>query len=285
MINTTLYAGAEGTIYASSDGGAVWTEVNTGIPASARITSFAGIGDAVFAGSDTSGVYRSTDAGANWTAINTGLTDLHISQILAVGTQLYVVTLKGGAFVSSDNGTNWTAIDMPNINCLVAADGKLYAGTDTEGMYQSADNGDSWAMVVTTMPENTRIMSLAANDDKLIAGTSDGIWSTTLSSIVLPVESDPAPELYVLERNYPNPFNPTTTISFSIPVPEQVTLTIFNVTGQKIRTLVDAPLPSGAHTVVWDGLTDTGMRPPSGVYLYELRAGTFRDAKKLMMMK
>jgi hypothetical protein len=286
LINTTMYAGAKGTIYKSSDSGSSWTEVKSGIPASANITSFAAIGDAVFAGSDTSGVYTSTNAGSSWSAINTGLTDRNIAQLVTMGDRLFAVTLKGGTFVSSNNGTSWTGITLADINCLVVAGSTLFAGTDTAGIYMSSDNGATWGVVtIAGMAANTRIWSMVISGSNLMAGTSDGVWIAPLSSLITYVQENNTPELYVLERNYPNPFNPATTIGFVIPAPGKVTLTIYNTTGQKIRTLVDAQLTSGAHSVVWDGLTDAGMHVPSGVYLYELRAGTFRDAKKLLIMK
>ncbi|MFC1490275.1 FlgD immunoglobulin-like domain containing protein [Candidatus Latescibacterota bacterium] len=284
MINSTLYAGAEGTIYKSSGTLIEWTEIKSGIPESARITSFANIGNTVFAGSDTSGVFITTDAGSNWTAINSGLADRHISQLVTMSDKIYAVTLNG-TFTSSNNGSSWTKINLENINCLVVADNKLYAGTDINGIFVSTDSFASWSPVATDIADDTRIFSMVANNDYLVTGTSDGVWRTPLSTIQTPVESNTTPEMYVLDGNYPNPFNPTTTIGFSTPVSGNVTLTIYNTNGQKIRTLVDNSMSSGAHKVVWDGLTDGGIRPPSGLYMYELRAGTFRDSKKLMLMK
>lgn len=286
MINTTLYAGAVGTVYKSSDSGSSWTEIKTGIPVNARITSFAGIGNAVFAASDNSGVYLTTDAGASWSAINTGLTDRNIAQLVTMDDRLFAITLKGGTFVSSNNGTSWTGITLADINCLVAADGKLFAGTDTAGMYMSSDNGTTWETItITGLAAGTRIWSMVVTGTSLMAGTSDGVWIAPLASLITHVQEKNIPGMYVLERNYPNPFNPATTIGFMIPVSEKVSLTIYNAIGQKIRTLVDAPMSSGVHQVVWDGLTDAGMNVPSGVYLYELSAGTFRDAKKLLLIK
>jgi hypothetical protein len=286
MINTTLYAGTVGTVYKSSNSGSSWTEVKTGIPANARITSFAGIGNAVFAASDTSGVYVTTDAGASWSSINTGLTDRNIAQLVTMGDRLFAITLKGGTFVSSNNGTIWTGITLADINCLVVAGGRLFAGTDTAGMYMSSDNGITWdTITITGLAAGTRIWSMVVTGTSLMAGTSDGVWIAPLSSLITHVQENTVPEMVVLERNYPNPFNPATTIGFMIPVSEKVSLTIYNAAGQKIRTLVDAPMSSGVHRVVWDGLTAAGMHVPSGVYLYELRAGTFRDAKKLLLMK
>lgn len=286
MINATLYAGAVGTVYKSSDSGGSWTEVKTGIPADARITSFAGIGNAVFAASDTRGVYVTTDSGASWSVANTGLTDLNVAQLVTTGDKLFAVTLKGGTFVSGNSGTSWMGITLADINCLAVADGKLLAGTDTAGMLMSSDNGATWEPVaITGLAAGTRFWSLAVTGTSLMAGTNDGVWTAPLSSLSASVQETLVPEMAALERNFPNPFNPATTIGFRIPVPAKVSLTIYNAAGQRIRTLVDAPMPGGTHRVVWDGLTASGARVPSGVYLCELRAGAFRDAKKLLLMK
>ncbi len=286
MIDTTLYAGAVGTIYKSSDRGGSWTEAKTGIPADARITSFARIGNAVFAASDNRGVYLTTDSGASWSAANTGLTDLNIAQLVTTDDRLFAVTLKGGTFVSGNSGSSWAGITLTGINCLAVAGGRLFAGTDTAGMFMSSDTGATWETItITGLAAGTRIWSMAVTGASLMAGTTDGVWTAPLSSLSASVQETIVPETAVLERNFPNPFNPATTIGFRIPFPAKVSLTIFNAAGQKIRTLVDAPMPGGAHQVVWDGLTAAGMRVPSGVYLCELRAGTFRDTKKLLLMK
>ncbi len=284
-LNEVVYAGGVGTIYKSSDSGDTWTEINSGIPGNARVTAFETTGDTVFAGTDTDGVFMSTDSGSNWTAVNTGLTDLNVSQLVNLGSSLYVLTVTDGAFISNDNGESWAKIGLPNINCMIAADNKLYVGTDYSGIYVTSGFDEGWSSVNTGMADNTRIFSLGAGRQFLIAGTSDGIWGALYTSVKTPVEGNQTPEEYVLGRNYPNPFNPTTTIGFSIPVTEHVKISIYNINGQKIRTLLDTSMTKGTHNVVWDGLSDDGIRPPSGVYLYELRTGSFREAKKLMLMK
>ena len=88
-----------------------------------------------------------------------------------------------------------------------------------------------------------------------------------------------------LSQNYPNPFNPQTTISFSLAAREHVTLRVYNVAGELVRTLVNDPRSSGAHTVTWDGHDDAGTGVSSGVYFYKLVAGTFSQTRKMVLMK
>jgi hypothetical protein len=93
------------------------------------------------------------------------------------------------------------------------------------------------------------------------------------------------PEGYGLSQNYPNPFNPTTTIDYSLPRSEHVTLEVYNVSGQKVRTLIDEVMPAGNHSVEWDALSDTGTKVASGVYLYRLTAGEVTSSKKMTLLK
>ncbi|MGQ9853352.1 MAG: FlgD immunoglobulin-like domain containing protein [Candidatus Oleimicrobiaceae bacterium] len=92
-------------------------------------------------------------------------------------------------------------------------------------------------------------------------------------------------EKFLLTGNFPNPFNPSTTIDFQLPVESHVSITIFNTNGQLIRTLVDRRLPAGAHTIQWDGLDERGSHVAAGVYLCRMKAGDFMDTKRMVMVK
>jgi hypothetical protein len=88
------------------------------------------------------------------------------------------------------------------------------------------------------------------------------------------------PLVYALEQNYPNPFNPSTTIKFTLPKTSNVTLTVFNILGQKVATLFDGRMNAGAQVVRFDATMLS-----SGVYIYRLEAGDFRSQKKMMLLK
>ncbi|MDO9578543.1 MAG: choice-of-anchor D domain-containing protein [Candidatus Cloacimonadales bacterium] len=90
----------------------------------------------------------------------------------------------------------------------------------------------------------------------------------------------------MLGNNYPNPFNPQTTISFETTnVHELTRIEIFNLKGQKIKTLVNEILPAGNHSVVWNGEDNTGRAVSSGVYLYKMNSGNYSFTKKMILMK
>jgi len=88
-----------------------------------------------------------------------------------------------------------------------------------------------------------------------------------------------------LSQNKPNPFNPTTTIRFTLPTREDVTLVIYDTNGQLVRTLVNEAEGSGAHEVTWDGRDDDGFAVGSGVYFYRLHAGKLMESKKMVLLK
>jgi len=83
-----------------------------------------------------------------------------------------------------------------------------------------------------------------------------------------------------LSQNYPNPFNPSTQISYTIPKASAVTLTIYDILGRQVATLVNAKNEPGEHSISWNALS-----VPSGVYFYRIVAGSFVQTKKMMLMK
>lgn len=109
-------------------------------------------------------------------------------------------------------------------------------------------------------------------------GTSTPIFENELTQI---------PQTFTLEQNYPNPFNPQTTITFDLPQDYQghVSLRIYDMMGKLVRELINEDRGPGRYRVVWDGLDQSGRRLASGLYLYQLRAGGFSTARKLILMK
>ncbi len=93
------------------------------------------------------------------------------------------------------------------------------------------------------------------------------------------------PTEYALDHNFPNPFNPETTLRYAIPNAGQVTLSIYNVLGQEVVKLVDAEQMPGFYTVRWNGKNELGQNVASGVYLYRIQAGNFNQTHKMMLLK
>jgi YVTN family beta-propeller protein len=100
-----------------------------------------------------------------------------------------------------------------------------------------------------------------------------------------PATSNEQPVSYQLEQNYPNPFNPSTTISFALLEASEVSLSIFNMSGQLVKRLVSGEMNAGAHSFTWDATNERNERVASGVYLYVIKAGEFTAQRKLVLMK
>jgi hypothetical protein len=115
-----------------------------------------------------------------------------------------------------------------------------------------------------------------------------GIWGNMVSSAFSP-NSDPQGVSLaqpVIEGNYPNPFNPSTTISFSLPASSSVSLSVYNLKGQLVRTLLsNTDLSSGKHSVIWDGLDNHGRSVSSGVYFCRLSSGSSHAIRKMLLAK
>jgi hypothetical protein len=90
---------------------------------------------------------------------------------------------------------------------------------------------------------------------------------------------------FKIAQNYPNPFNSATTISYDISKTRHVELTIFNILGQKIETLVNCRQPAGSYQIQWDGQDNAGREVASGIYFYRLKAGEFAQIRKMILMK
>ncbi|GAB4321841.1 MAG: hypothetical protein Kow0074_12920 [Candidatus Zixiibacteriota bacterium] len=93
------------------------------------------------------------------------------------------------------------------------------------------------------------------------------------------------PQSYSLGQNYPNPFNAGTQIRYTVPEEADVEIVIYNVNGQRVRTLVTGHHEPGVHTIEWDGMTDNGHAAPSGVYFTRMSAGRYTAAKKMILLK
>ena len=98
--------------------------------------------------------------------------------------------------------------------------------------------------------------------------------------------TDGLPKAFSLSQSYPNPFNPNTSIRYELKeAGGEVTLAVYDITGQLVRELVRGVQPAGRYEAEWDGRNSAGALVASGVYLYEMRAGDFRSVRKMLLTK
>jgi len=162
-------------------------------------------------------------------------------------------------------------------------------------------NGEGWLSLYPDFGDlaegETDTIEITFDTTDLVAGIYESEIVITYNGdlAVIPViltvsgtdaEEDTVLNVTALFVNYPNPFNPTTTISFSIAqTPSFVNLEIFNLKGQKVKQLVNSQLSAGQHSVIWNGTDDNKHPVSSGIYLYKLTAGSKIQTKKMLMIK
>ncbi len=132
-----------------------------------------------------------------------------------------------------------------------------------------------------TMGQSTPIGIGSAADLILYAGFWGKFWSM-MSSV-----NHFFPENYenLLFQNFPNPFNPTTTLNYTVAQESPVEITIYNVQGQRVRTLVRDTRMPGRYFAVWDGTNDGGQPVATGMYFYRMKVGKYTSVKKMLMLK
>jgi len=116
--------------------------------------------------------------------------------------------------------------------------------------------------------------------------SSNGPFSITLiGDYLLGIKDNLMPKSFALHQNFPNPFNPTTTIQFDVPKQSYVKIDIYNLLGRRVKTLVKKSMPAGFHSVMWNGTNEKGNPLSTGMYIYQINAGEFHSVRKLVLMK
>jgi len=295
VIGNNIFAGtaANHGVYVSTNNGTNWTQTALN---NRNVTSLAVNGNYIFAGtfdpSNLYGVYLSTNNGGTWT--QTSLNNQNVYSLAVNGNNIFAGTgspTYAGVFLSTNNGTSWAQTTLNNfeINELAVIGNNVFAGGYLNGVYVSTNNGTNWTQRNEGLG-NVEIFSFCILNNYIFAGsgwqTPLGIWRRPLSELVgIQLLSNEIPEKFSLSQNYPNPFNPTTKIRFDIPPLEGdrgriVRITIYDMLGTEITTLVNEKIKPGTYEVKWEG-TDYS----SGVYYYKLFAGDYSETKKMILLR
>lgn len=138
------------------------------------------------------------------------------------------------------------------------------------------------SVIQTFTAGGTSVATMSDGSRFFVTDSYNGTVRVYRNPILSGVENDhnPVPLTFALQQNFPNPFNPSTNISFALPSKTFVLLKVFNLLGEEVTTLVNEELPLGTHLYQWNA-----GAMPSGVYLYRLQAGSFTETKKLLLLR
>jgi photosystem II stability/assembly factor-like uncharacterized protein len=286
------------TVLKTSDGGATWARMSTepaaiGDETGSNFNGMCVIGAShIWFTSRAGRVYRSTDGGATWnySSIPFGgfLPSMHFND-----PQYGLVANFSGPSVArtSDGGIVWTEITLPGSGEVrgITGSGVDFWADKGQEVFHSSDRGETWSAVYPG-----GIGGLLTGNGSVVSGRSIRLWVVTNAGGILRYDTtlttgpvDDVEEMHLgipsafrLEQNFPNPFNPTTTITFQIPNSSYVTLNVYDVLGREVRRLVNEELTAGAYKTTFDA---TGLA--SGVYVYTLHAGDVVQTKKLVLLR
>jgi hypothetical protein len=252
------------------------------------------IGEIATIGGYGNGINLSSDYGNTWTNLGYVATSNFYAlgffsnhNIIVGGSYSYGPnSFRGALYISTDMCSTWSLIDTL-INSQV---GLSYSNGSTEGMiigteelgvFLFSDEGDSLGSRNEGLTNlNVQALSLD-NNGYVYAGTDNGVWRRPLSEVTSVEENQiEIPSSYILSQNFPNPFNPSTKIKYSVPQSSQVQIKIYDVLGNEIETLVKEEKPAGTYELTWNA-----VNLPSGIYFYQLRAGRFIETKKMILLK
>ncbi len=224
---------------------------------------------------------------------------------LPEGTAKVAIKKNGVEIASRTFSTN-----LPAVQVIAPTSGETIRGVKTIQWTASDSDGDKLTHDILYSADGQNQSVLAVNVEETSFAWDSRLWPSSPSASITVIANDginegravadhlvvdnptrvedkgeTLPSEYALRQNHPNPFNPETRIQFELLKPSQVKIEIYNIHGQKIRSLVDEKKPAGSHIVTWDGRTDNGELAASGVYFYRLVAGEFRQTRKMTLLR
>ncbi len=292
----SLYVGTFGAGISVMDlgGSSVWHSFRDGMPdnTASNILSVYNHDNYLISGAGfNSSIFRNAPNSTGWTEFPFSAFDPRGAGMLDMTSRNGLVygAAGNGLYISHDSGATWERDEVtPHLiaNGSVAADqDRVYASIFfvIYGAYYYTSTGNGWE-VIDSVP-GPFPFDLAVLGGRLYSARSDGLWYADLNPTSVNDNDHSLPDHFRLGQNYPNPFNPSTTIEFDIPERSSVTLEIFNLLGQSVRTLVDDARSAGKYVVAWDGTDNAGRTSPSGIYFYRLSAGGYADCRKMLLIK
>ena len=191
-----------------------------------------------------------------------------------------VILVGGEAVLGFVEGTVTLLGGIGDVEDVIVNAGGVNANPDASGNYTIGVIPGTYDVTASL----DGYFSQTIEDVEVLEGETTGDIDFTLES---DVGTDPnlIPIKTELTGNFPNPFNPTTTIKFALHEDSKIKLEIFNIKGQKVKTLTEGRQPAGYHTIIWNGKDDSNKPVSSGMYFYKMKAGKYTTTKKMILMK
>ncbi len=159
-------------------------------------------------------------------------------------------------------------------------------GTDYVGIYTDQLNPGDFPQRTVWVGHSIHVMRNAVNGTPIRSEFVKRTFDFFENETSIDYTDTELPKVYSLEQNFPNPFNPSTTIKFTLPVKGHVSLKIYNVAGQLVKTMQDGVMDVGSHDLTWDGSNNLGTSVASGVYFYKINAGdNYENMKKMVLLR
>ncbi len=151
---------------------------------------------------------------------------------------------------------------------------------------QPCGNQESFT-ITNLVPDTWYFIAIMTADEASNWSGLSNIIAVKTQSLSLDVNTDEnnIPVDFHLAQNFPNPFNPSTKIEFSIPVTAHVTISIFNILGQETATIIDEIKSAGNYSITWDGVDSYGQKVSSGIYFYRINADDYTDSRKMALVQ
>lgn len=278
-------------IYVSTDNGTTWAKQNTGIVG--LVAQPLLVTDAELYTGVLQSVYKYDATNDKWVAANSGIVNNTISSLTSIKDKAGVVNLFAGisnsgnnVFRSVNSGTSWTGaskgLPAVPVATIAAVGTTLFAGNDY-GVYISKDMGDNWTDASTGFALASYATFLTVGKQELYVLQSGSVWKRNFTDFgITAVKTiDLADGSGALElKNYPNPFQEQTTISYKLTKAEQVKLAIYDLSGKQLFTVAEAYQSSGIYSYRLSA-SEHGLIP--GIYFYKLEAGNSAQTMKMIV--
>lgn len=290
-----IFYTARQQVFQSTNWGASWTAISSGTSGTIREMAISKNNPLIMYATSGAAVYKSSDGGISFSNVTSGLPSRTITSIYIHpdSSQVAVLTYSGfGAgkvYKTTNGGSTWNNIsgnlpDSPVNDVLI-----YYPGTSTSIYYAAMDigvfftnnYGTTWTELADGLP-NTVAMHLDYHQatNRLRIGTHGrGVWETS-NPVGLINYNNQVPSGYSLKQNFPNPFNPVTNIKYDILNEGFVKLSVYDILGRELKTIINQNQKPGTYTVQFDG-TDLS----SGTYFYKLVANGYSETRKMMIVK